>query len=221
MINKKELVPSLLAFDPNNWINDFQIFKSNSIDYIHYDVMDKEYVGNTAFDKQEYQIFLNNNLGLKSHVHLMVLNPLKHIDNYLCEQTDAICFHFDTVSFDEAIICLNKIKAHNIKAGIAISPNFSYSDFEKFLPYCNIVTIMGVYPGKGGQSFIESTINNIKSVVKYNLENKTNIKIELDGGMNFETIPLIFSITDFVVAGSFLKKNIDKISEIMKWFNSI
>ena len=220
-MKKIELLPSLLAFDKNEWVDDFKTFKVNGIDYIHYDVMDQGYVNNTAFNEIDYKIFLNNHQGLKSHVHLMVLNPLEDVKKYFYKQTDAICFHFDVLEPLLVIKCLQIIKEQNIKAGIAISPNFNINDFEQYLPYCDLVTIMGVFPGKGGQKFIESTIGNIKAIIEYNKINNRNIMIEIDGGMNFETIPLIYNQSNYIVAGSFLKKHIDQIYEIMQWFKSL
>lgn len=222
MNNKKEIVPSLLAFHKDNWFYFFNIFKKNKINFIHFDVMDKEYVNNVAYDDNDYKLFLQNSNNLQAHVHLMVMDPLKEIEKYFNHKTDAICFHFDV--YDDAnkvFECLKKIKTNNIKAGIAINPNFIINDYEIYLSECDFITIMGVYPGKGGQKFETSSITNLLAIKDWSIKNKKNFLIELDGGMNFDTIPLIIKNSNYIVSGSFLEKNIKNISDIILWFDNL
>lgn len=220
--NKKEIVPSLLAFNKDKWSYYFHTFKQHQIDYIHFDVMDYEYVNNVAYDSNDYQLFLNDKNDLLAHVHLMVMDPLNEIEKYFNKKTDAICFHFDVYQEKQKVFdCLNKIKNANIKSGIAISPNFRLNDYEVFLPHCDFITIMGVYPGKGGQSFESDAIINLKEIKEWAIKNKKEFLIEIDGGMNFETIPLVISNSKFIVTGSFLEKNINEINNIISWFNKL
>lgn len=221
MQNKRELVPSLLSFNIEDWPKYFSIFYDNSINYIHFDVMDSKYVENSAYDEKDYLFFLQNNNNLKAHVHLMVMNPLNEIYKYQHELTDAICFHFDSCENDEEVFqTLNEIKKMKIKQGIAINPNFKFSDYSRFLDKCEFITIMGVFPGKGGQKFEPSCLHNLTDIKKYCEEKQRSLLIEIDGGMNFETIPLIVNESNYVVSGSFLANNMLDIKNIVEWFNS-
>lgn len=222
MNNKKEIVPSLLAFQKSNWSQFFDIFQNNNIKFIHFDVMDKEYVNNTAYDHEDYKLFLNDHNHLEAHVHLMVMDPLNEVNKYFNKKTDAICFHFDVYKDPNKVFeCLNKIKSNNIKAGIAINPNFTIDDYEMYLKECDFITVMGVYPGKGGQSFETSCINNLLTIRNWSIQNNKEFIIELDGGMNFDTIPLVIKNSDCIVSGSFLEKNITSISDIISWFDNL
>ncbi len=220
MKKKCELVPSLLSFDISKWPIYFDIFHKESINYIHFDVMDKKYVENSAYDEKDYQFFLRHNNNLKAHVHLMVVNPLDEIFKYNHELTDAICFHFDACKNDyEVFQTLSAIKEMKIKQGIAINPNFKFDDYSRFLDECEFITIMGVYPGKGGQKFESSCLNNIIDIQKYCLKKNRSLLIEIDGGMNFETIPIVVNQSNYIVSGSFLANNINDIKSIINWFN--
>ncbi|MDE5617546.1 MAG: ribulose-phosphate 3-epimerase [Ureaplasma sp.] len=219
MKKKCELVPSLLSFDVQNWPNYFSIFHNQSINYIHFDVMDKKYVENSAYDENDYKFFLQHNNNLKAHIHLMVINPLNEITKYKSEFTDAICFHFDACkSDDEVYQTLDAIKTMKIKQGIAINPNFKFADYSHFLDECEFITIMGVYPGKGGQKFESSCLNNLRDIQKYCLDKKRSLLIEIDGGMNFDTIPIVVNESNYIVSGSFLANNINEIKNIINWF---
>lgn len=215
----KEIVPSLLSFEKQKWPQYFNWFYQNGINYIHFDVMDGQYVIQQAYDEKDFLIFINDKNNLKAHVHLMVMNPINEINKYIYSKTDAICFHFDACKEDfEVFDCLHLIKYHGIKPGIAINPNFVFKDYERFLDSCEFVTIMGVYPGKGGQKFELSCLYNLKDIANYTMKKQRNILIEIDGGMNFDTIPLVIENGEFFVSGSFLRNEIKNIKNIMDWF---
>lgn len=222
MKNNVQLVPSLLAFNITDWKYYFNQFHENGIKYVHFDVMDYKYVNNIAYNENDFQTFLSNNNNLKVHVHLMVLDPLNEFKKYLSNQTESICFHFDVFSnSDDVLKTIREIKKYNIKAGIAINPNFRIKDYEIYLKECEFITVMGVYPGKGGQSFEYDCLNNLSAIINWSKENNHEFLIEIDGGMNFQTIPLVIKNSKFIVSGSFLEQNLQSLSDIVKWIKNL
>ncbi|GAA5414513.1 ribulose-phosphate 3-epimerase [Ureaplasma ceti] len=222
MKNNNILAPSLLSFPIENWNRDFGLFTDSGIDTIHFDVMDPRYVGNTAFNEQDFQYFLQHNHGLVADVHLMVCDPLTVMEHYFSNQTRSIAFHFDVLTNKaEVIQGLHKIQSQKIKAGIAINPNFSMADIEPYLTTVDFVLVMGVFPGRGGQAFIDSTLKTVDELYNYRLNHRPDLLIQIDGGMNHDTIPLVHHHTDLVVAGSFLAKHLDELPAIKSWFDQL
>lgn len=222
MKNNVELVPSLLAFNINDWKYFFNQFINNGLSCVHFDVMDYKYVNNIAYNQNDFNFFLNNHSGLKAHVHLMVMDPLNEFIKYVSPQTESICFHFDVYKNENDIFkTIDEIRKYNIKSGIAINPNFKLNDYKKYLKKCEFITIMGVYPGKGGQKFEKECLTNLVDIINWSKENKKEFLIEIDGGMNFSTIPLVIKNSRFIVSGSFLEKNIENIQEILSWMKKL
>lgn len=216
-----KLLPSLLAFDKVNWANDVKIFLDHDLDCMHFDVMDFGYVNNTAYDQHDYQYLLSLDSKLKGHVHLMVLNPYWDCEKYFNKQTEVIYFHFDVYSDKQLVYqTLKKIQDQGIKAGIAVNPNFVPNDYIEFLDACDGIVVMGVYPGKGGQTFESSCLVNLEFLANYQ-KNHPNFLIEVDGGMNYETIPSVYDSSNHIVTGSFLAKQLDHISDLLTWFNNL
>lgn len=222
MKNKQQLVPSLLSFDKNSWSYYFLLFEKANLEYIHFDVMDKEYVNHTAFNEKDFKKFVHNFNNLKAHVHLMVMDPLKEVEKYFHKKTKAISFHFDVYKNPNDVIkCLEKIKAVGIKAGIAVSPHFNIWNYEQYLMHCDFITMMGVHPGLGGQPFNVECLQNLQELKTWSIENNKDFLIEVDGGMDLETMRLVAKDCQFIVSGSFLAKNIDKLNEIVEDFDKL
>lgn len=221
-MKNKELIPSLLSFNKKNWSYFFLKFQEYKMKYIHFDVMDQEYVQNTAYNEKDFNKFIHTYNNLKAHVHLMVMNPLNEIEKYFHKKTDSICFHYDVYKNDKDVFdCINKIKKNGIKAGIAINPQARISEYEKYLKSCDIVTVMGVNPGKGGQKFQSNTIINLYELKDWMKENNHELLIEIDGGMDYSTIPMVINNSNYIVSGSFLAKNINNLAEIVEFFTSL
>lgn len=221
-MKNKELVPSLLSFNKKDWSYYFLKFQEYKMNYIHFDVMDEEYVHNTAYNEKDFKKFTHTYSRLKAHVHLMVINPLNEVEKYFHKKTDAICFHYDVYqNEDDVFKCLNKIKNAGIKAGIAINPQARIYEYEKYLPACDIITVMGVNPGKGGQKFQSNVVINLYELKDWMKEHNHELPIEVDGGMEYSTIPMVINLGDYIVSGSYLSKNLDKLAEIVEFFNVI
>lgn len=168
----------------------------SSTDYIHVDFMDNTFVNNTSYSLKELEVLKNTSK--KLDVHLMVSDPLKYIDYFSKLNTEFISFHYEAVNNHLEVI--NYIKEKNIKVGIAINPETNIDVLNPFFDLIDLVLVMSVIPGRGGQEFIYNTVNKIKE-----LKEKKNILINVDGGINKDTIKLVD--TDIAVAGSYICKS--------------
>ena len=132
----------------------------------------------------------------------MVDNPEDHIEKYINPLTEYISIHFE--SKGDIIKSLNKIKNNKIKAGLAINPDTKISDLYQYIKLIDMVIIMSVYPGKGGQKFIENTFDRVKMLRK----SSKNIDISVDGGVSsLNSYNLISNGASTLVSGSFLMKS--------------
>ena len=165
-------------------------------DYLHIDVMDGIFVENTSFPIEE--IKQSSLISTKPlDVHLMVVNPISYIKELDLDNIEYITFHIELNKDINNII--NQIKSINKKVGISINPD---TDINKILPYINdidMILIMSVVPGKGGQKFMSEVLNKIDIIKEHNKD----ITIEIDGGINEDTIKQLHDI-DIVVVGSFI-----------------
>ena len=165
------------------------------IDYLHLDIMDGLFVNNKTWNISEIKDLINYNKPLD--VHLMVYDVYKYIDEYRNLNPEFITFHYE-VNLDIMDI-INYIKKFNIKVGLSIKPNTKIEEIIPYLPYLDLVLVMSVEPGKGGQSFIMDSIDKIKKLK----ELKGDYVIEVDGGINDNTIKYV-SDADIVVVGSYI-----------------
>lgn len=177
-----------------------KLIDKTNCDYIHLDIMDGVFVSNKTpefNDIKEYFIDLNKKLD----VHLMCNDVKKYINQYALLKPDYITFHIECV--DNVLETINYIKDKNIKVGIAIKPNTSLDVIKPYLKDIDLILVMSVEPGYGGQKFITESTNRIKYL--YNLRKNFNLsyKIEVDGGINLETISLCDE-ADIVVVGSYI-----------------
>ena len=183
-----------------------------NIDYFHIDIMDGIFVENTTWKYKEINKILKHTK-TKKDVHLMVKEPKKYIDEYIKIKPEIITFHYETTKNHVELI--NYIKENNIKAGISIKPNTKVEEIENLLKYVDLVLVMSVEPGKGGQKYIENSTNKINELYKLRKENNYNYLIEVDGGINNETKEYAKN-ADVLVVGSYITNNDyqEKINEI-------
>lgn len=174
-----------------------------NIDYFHIDIMDGIFVENTTWKYKEVSKILKHTK-TKKDVHLMVKEPKKYIDEYIKMKPEIITFHYETTKNHVELI--NYIKENNIKAGISIKPNTKVEEIENLLKYVDLVLVMSVEPGKGGQKYIENSTNKINELYKLREENNYNYLIEVDGGINNETKEFAKN-ADILVVGSYITNN--------------
>ena len=168
-----------------------------NIDYIHIDVMDKTFVDNVAYSMEEIRE-INAISNKKLDVHLMVNDPFKYIDNLRDMNIEYITFH---VEIDEDINKLiDIVHGMGYKCGLAINPNTNIDALEPYISNIDLILVMSVMPGYGGQLFINSIYNKLES-----LRNKyKNMTISVDGGINQDNIYKLSSLVDMLVIGSYL-----------------
>jgi len=131
MTKNKEIVPSLLAFDLANLEQQLKEVKEVGIKTIHYDVMDHKFVDNSAFDVEHLKTLHEH--GFKVHVHLMVNDPMTYLKKFLQFPFESVTFHFEPITSEEVIKCINYVKTKGIKVGIAVKPNSTIGQYSAFL----------------------------------------------------------------------------------------
>ena len=201
---KTIISPSILGGSFSNMEKVIKDLDQSKAEYIHFDVMDGDFVPNLTFGPQ----FISN---LRDHtkkvfdVHLMINRVGKFLDDYINAGSDIITFHLEIEENMGELI--SKIKGKNIKVGIAIKPNTPWGEIKSLLHSIDQVIVMTVEPGFGGQSFMASQIDKIKNISNYVRDQKLNVDIEIDGGVNYETgKTCIDAGANILVAGSFLFK---------------
>ena len=194
---------SILDCDFDNIASELKKINDNNIDLIHIDIMDGKFVKNKTeklFNLNKISSLTN----LKYDIHLMVEEPLDKIDNYIKYKPEIITIHIEKNS--NLIDCITKIKNHNINVGVAINPDTDISELYDILELIDLVLIMSVHPGKGGQKFIKETIDKVTCI--NNKKSKNNFIISVDGGVNnTNSKDLIKSGADILVSGSYLVKS--------------
>lgn len=180
---------------------------NTDVDYIHVDVLDGKYVeGKSLPFKEMKHIYKFTDKRLD--VHLMVESPSKYIKDYASLNTEYISIHLDTL--EDIISNLKLIKSYGIKAGIVLNPDDKVSELIPYLPYIDLILVMGVIPGKGGQKFIEKTTNKLKELNVLKKEYKDfNFKISLDGGVNDVVARKINNLVDIMVSGAYITNSND------------
>lgn len=177
------------------------------IDYIHLDIMDGNFVPNTSFTYDQIKKIIEVS-EKPFDVHLMVRDVEDYIYHYAMLNTEYITFHYEVLK-DLKII--KKIKNYGIKCGISVKPSTDIELLYELLPYIDMVLIMSVEPGRGGQKFIDNSLNKIKKLKDYIKKNNLNVIISVDGGINNNTgVNCVKNGADMLVVGSALINSNDK-----------
>ena len=204
-MKKVYVAPSLLAVDKNNFKPAIKQVIKLGAKYIHFDVMDKEFIGHTSFSYEDFKKIKTMHR-VTNDVHLMVAKPYEYAKEYARLGADIITIHYEALKDDALRFdCINAIKKLGVKVGISIKPKTPVGKVIPFLHLVDLVLIMSVEPGLGGQSFMESALDKIRKCDDYIKINKLKTLIEVDGGINETTGPLCHEAgADILVAGSYL-----------------
>lgn len=190
---------SLLSADLNKLAYEIERVEKMGVKYIHCDVMDGKFVNNTTYTHEMVKK-ISENTNSVVDVHLMILDPQLFIQDYIDAGADIITFHHqgDDAKTKEAITIIKKA---NLKVGIALNPNEEIDFIEKFLDDIDLILVMGVWPGFGGQKLIEECVKKVERIK--DICNKKGIIIEFDGGVNISNVEQILKAgVELMVAGS-------------------
>jgi len=190
---------SVSYLSSKNIIEDLRKLTVTDTDYIHVDVMDGKFVKNRTLsfsELKEIHRYTNKRLD----VHLMVKKPWKYIDDYATLNTEYITFHVETKNVEKT---LDLIDSYGIKKGLSIKPETSLDELDPYLDNIDLILVMAVEPGRGGQEFIDNTIDRIKTLKKKLKEHKSKALISVDGGINEEVAKKLKDV-DILASGSFV-----------------
>ena len=193
---------SILSADFCNLGSDIERAEQAGCEYIHFDVMDGVFVPNISYGipiLKAVSKIVNGTLD----VHLMIIDPIKYIKDFADNGADIITFHSEADS--DIIETINLIHSCGKKAGLAIKPNTPFSEIEQYLDKIDMLLVMTVEPGFGGQGFINATLDKIAEAKEIIKRRGFNIPIQVDGGINSETAELVKNAgAEILVAGSYL-----------------
>ena len=204
-MNKIKISPSILSADFNQLGNEIKRLEEAGADMIHVDVMDGHFVPNLTIGPPVIKA-LRKNTKLPFDVHLMISPVHKYIKDYADAGADILTIHPEaTDNLEESI---KHIKNLGKKVGISLNPNTETNIIKKFLAEINLVLIMSVHPGFGGQKFIPEVLVKIKELKKIKGQQNLNFDIEVDGGINFDNSKLVIDAgANILVSGTTIFKN--------------
>ncbi len=188
-----EISGSILTVNEEEASEVFLNLEASKLDYFHIDVMDGKFVEKNTYDQMlNYCGYIKRISNLPLDVHLMVENIKEGIDDFLALDPNIITFHYEACKNKEEVLKhIKYIRENNCKVGISIKPNTDIAEIYDILPYINMCLIMSVEPGKGGQTYIGDITNKIKALKRYVEENNMDLDIEVDGGINLVTAPIV------------------------------
>ena len=211
-MSKIIISPSILSADFANLERDIKAVEKAGADWIHVDVMDGHFVPNITIGVPVVKS-LRKVTKLPLDVHLMIENPEKYIEPFANAGSDIITFHYEAVEKDEIIDLAKYIKSFGVKAGLSIKPKTKPEDIIEYLPYFDLILVMTVEPGFGGQKFMADCAEKLKV-----LKDKAHegLYLQVDGGINADTARVCTSYgANSLVAGNYIFKSED-ISDAIK-----
>ena len=210
-----KISPSILSADFSKIGEEIIKIDNASADYIHLDVMDGHFVPNISFGAPVMKC-LNGKTSLPYDVHLMIENPDRYIDDFVTPQTEYITVH------QEACVHLHRtvqnIKSKGVKAGVSINPATPVSTLECILPDVDMVLIMSVNPGFGGQKFIPGALGKVRELAEVKRTKGLDFVIEIDGGITLDNIGEVMEAgVEMAVAGSAVFKAEDVVGRVKEF----
>lgn len=209
-----KVAPSILAANFLDLATDFDMLNASEADFVHVDVMDGEFVPNISFGQGIIKQ-MNSVSKLPLDVHLMIARPERYIDSFLESGASYLTFHLEAT--DHAHRLISYIQDKGVKAGVAINPQTPVDLLDDILEGLDLVCIMSVNPGFGGQKFIYRSLHKISQLKKKIIERNLDTMIEVDGGVGLQNAERILEAgADILVAGSSVFKTDDPTDSIQR-----
>ena len=214
-----KLAPSVLSADFANLLNSCKKVENAGCEYLHLDVMDGHFVPNITFGAPIIKS-LRKDINMVFDAHLMITDPDKFIPDLVDAGCDIITVHQEACTHLHRTI--QNIKSYNVKAGVVLNPATPVEMIKHILPDVDMVLLMSVNPGFGGQKFIPEVLEKVKTLRKMIDERGLDIEIEVDGGVNSQNIKsLVDAGADVLVAGSAISNNEDIDLAVMNLRNAV
>lgn len=206
--------PSILSADFANLERDIRRVTDAGAKWVHVDVMDGHFVPNITIGAPVVKS-LRKITNATLDVHLMISEPQKYVKDFIAAGSDIITFHLEAQK-DLTLDIIKEIKSADIMAGLSVKPKTPIDEIKKFIPYLDLVLIMTVEPGFGGQRFMHDCVQKIADVKEYaRILKKENLYIQVDGGINVKTANICKSLgANSLVAGSYIFGSADIVSAL-------
>lgn len=212
------LSPSILSADFTKLGEEIETIDNAGAEYIHVDVMDGMFVPSISYGMPVIKS-IRKSTGKVFDVHLMISEPIRYIADFAASGADMITVHVEACS--DVVATIEKIREYKLKVGITLNPDTPVSAIKPYLNRVDMVLIMSVNPGFGGQKFITSSVDKIKEVKRLRDELNLSYDIEVDGGINIDNLATVLEAgANVIVAGSAIfrgdaAENVEKFKSIM------
>lgn len=181
-----KVAPSILSADFVNLERDIRALKETGADYVHVDVMDGLFVPNITIGIPVVAA-IRRITDMPLDVHLMIDRPLRYVDDFCKAGSDLLTVHVEADTQENTLAALKRIRENGVRAAISVKPKTPAEAVLPFLPYCDLILVMTVEPGFGGQSFMQGMMPKLKTIRGYIDAQNPGCELEVDGGVNTET----------------------------------